>query len=79
MFATEKAMPGLHQLLLVFSDNLFDSSKFLSVESPGTNQGDVSEPELRNTTVPSNMDMRWFSQLISIKEEPIRADNLDRG
>jgi hypothetical protein len=78
MLVTEKAIPSLHQLVFVLSDDLFDTSELLRTESSRTHKRDVSEPEFRDATVTSDVNMWWLPQLVGIEEEAIRTDNLDR-
>jgi len=65
--------------MFMLSDDLFDTSELLRVKSSRTHKRDVSEPVLRDTTITSDVNMWRLPQLIGVKEEPIRADDFDRG
>ncbi len=78
MLATEKPIPGLHQLVFVFSDDHFDSSEFLGVESLRPRQCNTAEPEFCHAAVTSNVNMGWFSYFVGVEEEPVWSNDLDR-
>ena len=78
MLAIEKAIPGLHQLVFVLSDDLFDTSELLRTESSRPHKCDISEPVLSDATVTSNVNMWRFPQLVGIEEEAIGAHDFDR-
>ena len=78
MLATEKAIPSLHQLVFVLSDDLFDTNELLRTESSRPHKCDISEPVLCDATVTSNMNMRPLPKLVGIEEEAVRTDDFDR-
>jgi hypothetical protein len=61
MLATEEAIPRLHQLFSVLTDDLLDSGEILRGEPFGSRKSDRIEPELCNATITPDVNVSGFS------------------
>jgi len=78
MLVAEEATPCLHQLVYVLSDGDLNPRELLSAEPLLTCERHRIEPELRDATITPDVDMRRFTKLVGVEEEPVGSDDLDR-
>ena len=72
---TEELMPGFQELILIISHQAFDRSQLVRREPSRARQADRIQPELRQSSVTLNVNVRWLGPFVAEEEEPIRTDS----
>ena len=71
-------MPFLSDASLVLQYSRPNPPQLHISEAPAARQLDAIEPPFRGAPIPFNMDMRRFSTIIAVEEEPVRAGKVER-
>src|SRR3990172_503756 len=74
----EVVIPGLQQVLGVLVHETSNVTQLCPSEATAAGKAHGFEPELGNTIVPLDVNMRGFATIAGIEEAPIRANSQDR-